>query len=163
MPVKLFVPISGGLLGDQTGAIQRVIEGIGDSVKVWSPQGLNDYDNDFAAAVSIYPTDHIALVGHSFGADAMIYTAEKLVDQGIDFDQVHLIEMVWGTKRPPRVNKSGKPVQVYAYRRSEYFGIPTAKVEGVNIEVIPNTNHNNICRSPVLLEKILNRVRPLAF
>lgn len=160
--VKVFVPVSGGLLGDQTYSIQKAVRSMGEEVRVWSPSGKNDYDSDFAAAVGIYPTDHIALIGHSFGADAMIYTAEKLVKLGIPMDQLHLVDSVWAEKHPPKFNKDGTPIETFAYRRSQVWGlIPVADVAGVEIETIPDTNHNSICHSPVLHGKIVTRIGKL--
>ena len=72
--IKVFVALLGGLGSPQTGDIAKALSRL-DGVKVWTPSlRLDQFRADIELAVRLFPSQKVALVGHSFGAQRVLET-----------------------------------------------------------------------------------------
>lgn len=153
-PQKTIITCS-GLGAPQLGELEIEIQSEFPSANLEHPLGNDQYHADLFQLVQHgHPT---ALIGHSFGVDAVVDCLWDLDKWDLRAQVIYLIEPVWRTKRIPTW---AWPICRWL-QCDAWFDFPKAEVVGVTKQVIPHTDHNSICHDPAVMNAIISDIRKM--
>lgn len=150
----------GGLGGDRTGNIANALRGNPRAIVI-QPSGWDAYKVPLGPILTVHPTKHIALIGHSKGAYAVCRAATDLQAIGKTVDLLVILDGVSVGNFSLTIPGNVRTCIVY------YAAYPTpfiwrASIYGTHEEIIvPRTSHNSLPAAPDVIDRITRTIAKL--